>query len=163
MLLLRIPNPSDFWSLVCDLIFLYENLYNLLFVLTFLKFYYAESVSVSIFINSPGHLVSLFNLKLMSFSSWKFTWIILLIIFSHLFSWKSYYLDVGSFDIVIVSLKILSISFLFAHFLCHFKTYLPIILLSFFVSAMYFQFPKVPFYFIVLFCPESKADRKSVV
>lgn len=83
MLLLRILSPSDFWSLVHDLIFIYENLYNLLFFLTFLKFYHAECGIVSSFINSLGHLVSPFNPKLMSFNSWKFTWIILLIIFFH--------------------------------------------------------------------------------
>ena len=60
---------------------------------------------VYICIHSLGYLVSPLNLKHMSVSSWKYAWIILLIIFLYLFSSKSNYLVVGSSDITIVSFK----------------------------------------------------------
>ena len=170
MLLLRILSPSEFWSLVHDLIFIYENLYNLLFFLTFLKFYHAECGIVSSFINSFGHLVSPFNPKLMSFNSWKFTWIILLIIFFHcleimLFGgWAFWYSD---YIFKIFSLKTQGTNFecpascikkkkknsvsSFSLILCHFITYFPSFQLSFFVSALMCLISESSFLFSIFF------------
>lgn len=78
-------------------------------------------------------------------------WLILLIIFLHLFSWKSYYLDVGSSDLIIVSIKKCFHPFLSAHSEWYFKILSSWFSIEFFACAIMFSTFKTSFCFLIVF------------
>lgn len=151
----KIPNPSDSCSFLGDLLFLSENLETFLFVLTFLKFYYAESGTVSIFIHSSGHLMSPFKINSCP---------LVLGNLLELFCWSSYCISfLESIIICVLSLLTEQVHLLkmFSIFLILLTSYgiLKLICqtLSFFVSVITFSifkssfsgFDFLPFFFIM--------------